>query len=131
MRAVLYARYSSDNQRYDTKNKAKKLLALYDGSDDLILDAYKDAKRTLDMMEAELASFVQSYNTSIDKEILEVFIDSFLMETGHSDVYLKNFFTSLDVKVVVNKINAEIQLNLSVLPFVVALKGIVIRARLR
>ena len=60
-----------------------------------------------------------------------MFIDSFLMETGHSDVYLKNFFTSLDVKVVVNKINAEIQLNLSVLPFVVALKGIVIRARLR
>lgn len=113
------------------KNKAKKLLALYDGSDDLILDAYKDAKRTLDMMEAELASFVQSYNTSIDKEILEVFIDSFLMETGHSDVYLKKFFTSLDVKVVVNKINAEIQLNLSVFPFVVALKGIVIRARLR
>ena len=39
------------------KNKAKKLLALYDGSDDLILDAYKDAKRTLDMMEAELASW--------------------------------------------------------------------------
>ena len=113
------------------KNKAKKLLALYDGSDDLILDAYKDAKRTLDMMEAELASFVQSYNTSIDKEILEVFIDSFLMETGHSDVYLKKFFTSLDVKVVVNKINAEIQLNLSVFPFVVAIKGIVIRARLR
>ena len=113
------------------KNKAKKLLALYDGSDDLILDAYKDAKRTLDMMEAELASFVQSYNTSIDKEILEVFIDSFLMETGHSDVYLKKFFTSLDVKVVVNKINAEIQLNLSVFPFVVALKGLVIRARLR
>lgn len=106
------------------KNKAKKLLALYDGRDDLILDAYKDAKRTLDLMEVELASFVQSDNTSIDKEILEVFIDSFLMETGHSDVYLKNFFTSLDVKVVVNKINAEIQLNLSVLPFVVALKGI-------
>ena len=106
------------------KNKAKKLLALYDGRDDLILDAYKDAKRTLDLMEVELASFVQSDNTAINKEILEVFIDSFLMETGHSDVYLKNFFTSLDVKVVVNKINAEIQLNLSVLPFVVALKGI-------
>ena len=40
------------------KNKAKKLLALYDGSDYLILDAYKDAKRTLEMMETELASFV-------------------------------------------------------------------------
>ena len=113
------------------KNKAKKLLALYDGRDDLILDAYKDAKRTLDLMEVELASFVQSDNTSIDKEILEVFIDSFLMETGHSDVYLKNFFTSLDVKVVVNKINAEIQLNLSVLPFVVALKVYLSVAKLR
>ena len=76
------------------KNKAKKLLALYDGSDDLVLDAYKDAKRTLDMMEA-----------------------------GYSDAFLKDFFTSLNVKVTVNKINAGIQLNLSV-NFVVALKGI-------
>ena len=106
------------------KNKAKKLLALYDGSDDLILDAYKDAKKTLDMMEAELSSFVQTEDTSINKEILEVFIDSFLMEIGNSDTFLRDFFSSLDVKVTVNKINAEIQLNLSVFPFVVALKGI-------
>ena len=86
--------------------------------------AVLDAKRTLDMMEAELSSFVQAENTSINKEILEVFIDSFLMETGNSDTFLREFFSSLDVKVTVNKINAEIQLNLSVLPFVVALKGI-------
>lgn len=76
------------------------------------------------MMEAELSSFVQAENTSINKEILEVFIDSFLMEIGNSDTFLRDFFSSLDVKVTVNKINAEIQLNLSVLPFVVALKGI-------
>lgn len=106
------------------KNKAKKLLALYDGSDDLILDAYKDAKRTLDMMEAELASMVQCDTNNINPEVLEVFIDSMLMEAGCSDAFLKDFFTSLNVKVTVNKINAEIQLNLSVFPFVVALKGI-------
>lgn len=106
------------------KNKAKKLLALYDGSDDLILDAYKDAKRTLDMMEAELASMVQRDTNNINPEVLEVFIDSMLMEAGYSDAFLKDFFTSLNVKVTVNKINAEIQLNLSVFPFVVALKGI-------
>lgn len=106
------------------KNKAKKLLALYDGSDDLILDAYKDAKRTLDMMEAELASMVQRDTNNINPEVLEVFIDSMLMEAGCSDAFLKDFFTSLNVKVTVNKINAEIQLNLSVFPFVVALKGI-------
>lgn len=86
--------------------------------------AVLDAKRTLDMMEAELSSFVQAENTSINKEILEVFIDSFLMEIGNSDTFLRDFFSSLDVKVTVNKINAEIQLNLSVFPFVVALKGI-------
>ena len=86
--------------------------------------AVLDAKKTLDMMEAELSSFVQTENTSINKEILEVFIDSFLMEIGNSDTFLRDFFSSLDVKVTVNKINAEIQLNLSVFPFVVALKGI-------
>lgn len=86
--------------------------------------AVLDAKKTLDMMEAELSSFVQAENTSINKEILEVFIDSFLMEIGNSDTFLRDFFSSLDVKVTVNKINAEIQLNLSVFPFVVALKGI-------
>lgn len=86
--------------------------------------AVLDAKKTLDMMEAELSSFVQTEDTSINKEILEVFIDSFLMEIGNSDTFLRDFFSSLDVKVTVNKINAEIQLNLSVFPFVVALKGI-------
>ena len=87
---------------------------MYDGSDDLVLDAYTDAKRTLDMMETELASMVQRDTTNINAEVLEVFIDSMLMEAGYSDAFLKDFFTSLNVKVIVNKINAEIQLNLSV-----------------
>ncbi len=93
--------------------------------------AVLDAKKTLDMMEAELSSFVQTEDTSINKEILEVFIDSFLMEIGNSDTFLRDFFSSLDVKVTVNKINAEIQLNLSVLPFVVALKLYISTGKLR
>ena len=53
--------------------------------------AVLDAKKTLDMMEAELSSFVQTEDTSINKEILEVFIDSFLMEIGNSDTFLRDF----------------------------------------
>lgn len=67
------------------------------------------------MMEAELASMVQRDTTNINAEVLEVFIDSMLMEAGYSDAFLKDFFTSLNVKVSVNKINAEILLNFSVL----------------
>ena len=91
------------------KNKAKKLLALYDGSDDLILDAYKDAKRTLDMMETELASIVQRDTNNIKPELLEVFIDSMLMEAGYSDAFLKDFFTSLNVKVTVNRVGGNFE----------------------
>ena len=60
--------------------------------------------------------------SAINQDILEAFIDSFITEVGVSDAFLKKFFDSLDVKVIVNNKNAEIQLNLSVLPFVVALK---------
>ena len=106
------------------KNKAKNLLALYDETDDMVLSAYKQAKKTLDMMEAELIDLNKNDYSAINKDILEAFIDSFITEVGVSDVFLKKFFDSLDVKVIVNNKNAEIQLNLSVLPFVVALKGI-------
>lgn len=106
------------------KNKAKKLLALYDGEDDLVLESYKEAKRTLDMMEAEFDSLVQCDMADINREVLEVFIDSFFVEAGYSDEFLRQFFNSLNVKVLVNQKNAEIHLNLSVSPFVVALKGI-------
>ncbi len=106
------------------KNKAKNLLALYDGTDDMVLNAYKEAKKTLDMMEAELIDLNKNDYSAINKDILEAFIDSFITEVGISDAFLKKFFDSLDVKVIVNNKNAEIQLNLSVLPFVVALKGI-------
>ncbi len=106
------------------KNKAKNLLALYDGTDDMVLNAYKEAKKTLDMMEAELIELNKNDYSAINQDILEAFIDSFITEVGVSDAFLKKFFDSLDVKVIVNNKNAEIQLNLSVLPFVVALKGI-------
>ena len=106
------------------KNKAKNLLALYDGTDDMVLNAYKEAKKTLDMMEAELIDLNKNDYSAINQDILEAFIDSFITEVGVSDAFLKKFFDSLDVKVIVNNKNAEIQLNLSVLPFVVALKGI-------
>lgn len=102
------------------KNKAKNLLALYDGTDDMVLNAYKEAKKTLDMMEAELIELNKNDYSAINQDILEAFIDSFITEVGVSDAFLKKFFDSLDV----NNKNAEIQLNLSVLPFVVALKGI-------
>lgn len=97
---------------------------MYDGTDDMVLSAYKQAKKTLDMMEAELIDLNKNDYSAINKDILEAFIDSFITEVGVSDVFLKKFFDSLDVKVIVNNKNAEIQLNLSVLPFVVALKGI-------
>ena len=84
------------------KNKAKNLLALYDGTDDMVLNAYKEAKKTLDMMEAELIELNKNDYSAINQDILEAFVDSFITEVGVS----------------------EIQLNLSVLPFVVALKGI-------
>lgn len=97
---------------------------MYDGEDDLVLESYKEAKRTLDMMEAEFDSLVQCDMADINREVLEVFIDSFFVEAGYSDEFLRQFFNSLNVKVLVNQKNAEIHLNLSVSPFVVALKGI-------
>lgn len=90
----------------------------------MVLNAYKEAKKTLDMMEAELIELNKNDYSAINQDILEAFIDSFITEVGVSDAFLKKFFDSLDVKVIVNNKNAEIQLNLSVLPFVVALKGI-------
>ena len=97
----------------------------------MVLNAYKEAKKTLDMMEAELIELNKNDYSAINQDILEAFIDSFITEVGVSDAFLKKFFDSLDVKVIVSNKNAEIQLNLSVLPFVVALKLYIDMAKLR
>ena len=55
----------------------------------MVLSAYKQAKKTLDMMEAELIDLNKNDYSAINKDILKAFIDSFITEVGCSFAFMK------------------------------------------
>ena len=104
-----------------SKLKAEKLLALYDGEDDIILKQYDQTKKQIKTLEHEMKELDASYGTDLTPQVVEDYLNSIVKQSHNmTPSYMKKFFGSFVERVTVNKDTVDVRANFRISPFVVA-----------
>lgn len=101
--------------------KAARILQLWDGVDDTMLNEYKRIRKQVDIARLDLANHT---DTEITKEEIQDYLDKIIAQSRSSELNLDKFFRSFDVKVFVQEEDLKIEVNFRISHCVVALTRI-------